>query len=104
VHLWGHTRSSSFWNSKTGNGLNISVTAPGKQVAMKYTRTNDDKLAYTVTVSDKEMVAKSDSGTNGECLSGPDRRMGRTSFAAGKSDQTITLSYFDFNEKYAGAV
>jgi len=96
-----HTRSSDFWNSKTGNGLNISVTAPGKQVAMKYTRTSDDKLAYTVTVSGQELVPRLDSGTNR-------RRFirGRTDvwaghiLPAGKNDQTITLRYFDFNEKY----
>ena len=51
-----HTRSSDFWNSKTNNGLNIRVNAPGKQVAMKYTRTNADKLTYTVTVSNKELM------------------------------------------------
>src|ERR1700733_6025584 len=27
-----HTHSSSFWNSKNGNGLNVSVEAPGKAV------------------------------------------------------------------------
>jgi hypothetical protein len=48
-----HTRSSDFWNSKTGNGLNITVNANGRNVAMKYTRTNDDKLAYTISTSQK---------------------------------------------------
>ena len=96
-----HTRSSNFWNSKTGNGLNITVDAPGKNVAMTYTRTNDDKLAYTISVSDNELLPKSDSGTNR-------RRFirGRTdvwspfTLAAGSSRQTITLSYFDFKQKY----
>ncbi|HTI59859.1 trehalase family glycosidase [Mucilaginibacter sp.] len=96
-----HTRSSDFWNSKTGNGLNITVNAAGKNVAMKYSRTNDDKLAYTVSVSGKELAPKMDSGTNR-------RRFirGRTdvwapfTMPAGISSQTITLSYFDFNEKY----
>jgi hypothetical protein len=96
-----HTRSSDFWNSKTGNGLNITVDAPGKNVAMKYTRTNEDKLAYTVSVSDKEILPKMDSGTNR-------RRFIRKrtdvwapySIPAGTSNQSITLSYFDFNEKY----
>lgn len=96
-----HTTSSDFWNSKTGNCLNVRVNAPGKNVAMKYSRTNDDKLAYTVTVSDHEMTPKTDSGTNR-------RRFirGRTDVWApfiipsGESKQSITLSYFDFNEKY----
>jgi len=96
-----HSRSSSFWNSKTGNGLNVTVAAPGKQVAMKYTRTNDDKLAYTVSVGDKEFIPKSDTGTNR-------RRFIRKhtdvwsaqTLAASKSTQTLTLSYFDFNDRY----
>ncbi|WP_183575030.1 hypothetical protein HDF18_13805 [Mucilaginibacter sp. X5P1] len=95
-----HTTSSNFWNSKTGNGLNISVNAAGKNVAMKYTRTNEDKLAYAITVSDKELGFKLDSGTNR-------RRFlrGRTDVwapfnIAGASSESITLSYFNFNEKY----
>jgi len=96
-----HTRSSDFWNSKNGSGLNVTVDAPGKNVAMKYTRTNDDKLAYSIAVSDKEMLPKQDSGTNR-------RRFIRNStdvwaaytIPAGKSSQSIKLSYFDFNQKY----
>ncbi|HEX3935644.1 MAG TPA: hypothetical protein VHW43_13245, partial [Puia sp.] len=96
-----HTRASSFWNSKTGNGLDVIVEAPGKQVAMRYTRTKDDRLAYGVTVSGQEMLPRYDSGTNR-------RRFirGRTDvwapfeLAAGKRTAAITLGYFDVNERY----
>jgi hypothetical protein len=96
-----HTASSDFWNSKNGNGLNITVHVPGKNVAMKYTRTNEDRLAFTVAVSAKELIPKLDTGTNR-------RRFVRQrtdvwapfAMAAGNSTQSITLSYFDFNEKY----
>ncbi|SDH21252.1 alpha-L-rhamnosidase-related protein [Mucilaginibacter gossypii] len=96
-----HTRSSSFWNSKNGIGLNITVDAPGKEVAMKYTRTNENKLAYTVTVSNQEMLPHTDSGTNR-------RRFIRKAtdvwsafnIPAGKSSQSLTFSYFDYNDKY----
>jgi len=96
-----HTRSSSFWNSKSGNGLNIMVDAPGKEVAMKYTRTNEDKLAYTITVADQEMLPRADSGTNR-------RRFIRKAtdvwapfnITSGKSTQSLTFSYFDYHEKY----
>lgn len=96
-----HTRSSDFWNSKSGNGLNITVAAPGKNVAMKYSRTNQDKLAYTISVSNKELIPKQDSGTNRRRFirGGTDVWAPFTS-AAGSSSQTITLSYFDFNQKY----
>jgi hypothetical protein len=96
-----HTRSSDFWNSKTGNGLNITVDAPGKNVAMKYSRTNDDKLAYTISTSGNELLPKMDTGTNR-------RRFirGRTDvwapfiIPAGVSRQTIDFSYFNFQQKY----
>ncbi len=96
-----HTRSSDFWNSKTGNGLNITVDAPGQNVAMKYSRTSDDKLAYTVSTSGRQFAFKMDTGTNR-------RRFvrGRTdvwapiTIAAGVSKQTISFSYFDFQQKY----
>ncbi|TSD63326.1 hypothetical protein FFF34_017155 [Inquilinus sp. KBS0705] len=96
-----HTRSSDFWNSKTGNGLNISVAAGGKNVAMKYSRTNDDKLAYTISVSNKELIPKQDSGTNRRRFirGGTDVWAPFTS-PAGTTSQTITLSYFDFDQKY----
>ncbi|MDN3550690.1 hypothetical protein [Mucilaginibacter aquaedulcis] len=96
-----HTRSSSFWNSKNGIGLNITVDAPGKEVAMKYTRTAENKLAYTITVANQEMLPKADSGTNR-------RRFIRKAtdvwaafnIPAGKSSQSLTFSYFDYNDKY----
>ena len=96
-----HTRSSDFWNSKTNDGLNMTVSAPGNNVAMKYTRTNDDKLAYTVGISHNQMAYKSDSDTHR-------RRFitGRTDVWApftvkpGTTRQTITLSSFNFNDKY----
>lgn len=96
-----YSKSSDFWNSKTGNGLNITVAASDKQVAMNYSRTADDKLAYTVAVSSAEMQPRFDSDTKR-------RRYVRdttdvwapVNMEEGKSTQRNTLSYFDFNEKY----
>ena len=96
-----YSNSSDFWNSKTGNGLNITVTAPGKQIAMDYSRTVDDKLAYTIAVSLSEMQPRFDADTHR-------RRYVRDTtdvwasmhLDEGTSKQSITLSYFDFNEKY----
>ncbi|MDN5287990.1 MAG: hypothetical protein JWR38_4264 [Mucilaginibacter sp.] len=96
-----HTKSSSFWNSKSDIGLNITVDAPGKEVAMKYTRTNENRLTYTVTVSNQEMLPSADSGTNR-------RRFIRKAtdvwapfnIPAGNSSQSLTFTYFDYNDKY----
>ena len=59
-----HTNEVSFWNSANDNGLHVLVNAPGKQVAMKYSRTDDDKLNYSIAVSQKEMLPRYDSGTH----------------------------------------
>jgi hypothetical protein len=96
-----HTNSSRFWNSKTGNGLRVSVDARGKEVAMKYSRTKDDKLAYTITVSNKEMIPRFDSGTNRKRFIRK-RTDVWSSFQmpAGKSSQSISLDYFDFDKEF----
>jgi hypothetical protein len=100
-----HTRSSDFWNSKNGIGLNITVDAPGKNVAMKYSRTNEDKLAYTISVSDKELLPKYDAGTNRRrFIRGRTDVWSPINIAAGVNKQTITFTAFDFNKKYGRGV
>jgi len=94
-----HTTTSDFWNSRTGNGLRVAVDAPGKKVAMRYAKTADNRLTYAVTVSSASILPRLDSGTH------------RRRFIRGRTDvwapftmesgvQTVTLSYFNFNEKY----
>jgi hypothetical protein len=96
-----HTRSSNFWNSKTGNGLNITVDAPGKNVAMKYSRTNNDQLAYTITTSTEELLPRLDSGTNRRRFArGMTNVWSPLTLAPGTSRESITFNYFDFQQKY----
>ncbi len=96
-----HSHSSRFWNSKTGNGLTIDVAAPGNQVAMDYSRTADDKLAYTIGISREEMIPRYDSGTQRRRFI----RDGTDVWApfkmeAGTTRQSLTFSYFNFDEQY----
>ncbi len=96
-----HSSSSQFWNSKTGNGLTIAVNAPGKNIAMDYSRTNDDKLAYSIAVSREPIIPRLDSGTHR-------RRFIRdatdiwapVNMSAGNTSQHITFSWFDFKQQY----
>lgn len=96
-----HSQSSEFWNSKTGNGLTISATSPGNQVAMKYTRTTHDELAFTVSTSNTEMLPRFDADTKR-------RRYVRDTtdvwapvkLAAGTTQQRVTFSWFDYEEKF----
>jgi len=68
---------------------------------MDYSRTAEDKLAYTIVVAQNEMVPRFDSGTQR-------RRFIRDStdvwapiaISAGKTSQAITLSYFDCKEQF----
>lgn len=96
-----HSQSSRFWNSKTNNGLSVEVVSPGQQIAMDYSRTKDNKLAYTVAVSSKEIIPRFDSGTHR-------RRYVRdttdiwspVTINAGKIHQRISFSPFDFEERF----
>ena len=79
----------------------VDVNPPGKQVAMDYSRTTDDKMTCTIVASPEEMQPRFDSGTHR-------RRYVRDTtdvwapfkISAGKTSQSITLSYFNFKEKF----
>ena len=53
-----HSDWSVFWNSTTGDALKVAVSANGKKVAMKYSRSADDHLIYNVAVSDHELTCR----------------------------------------------
>ena len=96
-----HASSTKFWNSKTGNGLSVAIDAPGSRVAMSYSRTMDDQLAYSISMAQNELQPRFDSGTQR-------RRYLRDStdvwapitMDASKTSESITLAYFDFNKEY----
>jgi len=59
-----HSGSSDFWNSSTGNGLNVSASTPGKFIVSKFSRSKDDELEFSFSVSDQEMKLRYDSAVN----------------------------------------
>ncbi|MDR3627838.1 MAG: hypothetical protein P4L45_13435 [Ignavibacteriaceae bacterium] len=96
-----HTGYSAFWNSKTDNGLKISASSPGKQVAVKFSRSNEDKLVYNVTVSDKEMVLRYDEDTHRRRFTrGKTDAWSAFKISAGKYGQSITLTPFNYKSEY----
>ncbi len=95
-----HSNSSKFWNSKTNNGLSVTVGAPGQQVAMSYSRTMTDRLAYSITAAQNAILPRFDSGTNRRRFLRDSTDVWASYSAAGKTTQSITLSYFDFNNTY----
>lgn len=95
-----HTNSSVFWNGTTGNALKFTVEAPGKQVAMKYSRTNDDQLNYTISVSDNELTCRYETEKRSRFIRGKTNVWDRFTAASGKYKQTITFSYVNYNEIY----
>ena len=96
-----HANEAAFWNSKTNNELNISLNAPGRQVAMKYSRTADDKLFCSFAVSQKEMLPRYDSGTHRRRFIRKKTDVWESfKLLAGTSSQSIHFSYFDYKKKY----
>ncbi|HRX11211.1 MAG TPA: hypothetical protein P5210_06160, partial [Draconibacterium sp.] len=94
-----HSNSSVFWNSTTGNALKLTVEAPGKQVAMKYSRTNDDQLNYTISVSDDELTCRYETEKRSRFIRGKTNVWDRFT-ASGKYRQSITFSYVNYNDAY----
>ena len=96
-----HSSCSRFWNSKTNNGLSISVDAPGRKIATDYSRTEDDKLACTISLDQHELLPRFDSGTNRRRFI-RDRNdvWAPVTIAAGKTTEHIVLSYFSFNDQF----
>jgi len=96
-----HTRLSSFWNARTGNGLDVSVEPQAQQVAMKYTRTAGDRLAYAVTVSNSPMVPRYEEGTRRRrFIRGKTDVWDTYDQPAGRTAETVVLGYFDVNGRY----
>jgi len=96
-----HTGSSVFWNSTTGNGLKVAASAKGKQVASKFTRSNDDQLVYAVSVSDSEMKYRYDAGTNRRrFVRGKTNVWDSFQLSASKYAESVTFSWVNYNEEY----
>ena len=96
-----HASSTKFWNSKTGNGLSVKVDAPGNQVAMSYSRTMDDQLAYSISVAAKELEPRFDSGTHRRrYLRDSTDVWAPVTLNANKTTESITFAAFDFNKEY----
>jgi hypothetical protein len=96
-----HSDYSAFWNSKTGNGLKINASSPGKKIASSFTRDKNDQLVYDVVVSDQEMIPRYDSGTNRRRFTrGMTDVWSGFDIAKGKVSQTITLTPFNYQKEY----
>jgi len=96
-----HTDYSAFWNSKTNNGLNITVSSPGNQICMKYSRSNEDKLVYDVTVSKDEMKLRYDEGTNRRrFIRGKTDVWSSVNIPEGKYSESLTLTPFNYDSEY----
>ena len=68
---------------------------------MDYSRTAEDKLAYRIAVSQNEILPRFDSGTQRRLFL-RDRTdvWAPMKMSVGRTSETITLSYFDFKEKF----
>lgn len=95
-----HSDCSIFWNGKSGNALKVAVSAKGKQVAMKYSRTNEDQLIYNISVSDSELTFRYEAEKRSRFIRKKTDVWDTFTVPAGKYVQTISLSYVDYNVAY----
>jgi len=95
-----HTGSSVLWNALTGNALKIESSAKGKQMAMKYSRSDDDKLICNISVSDSELTSRYESEKRSRFIRGKTDVWDTFSVPAGKYAQSVSLSYINYNEEY----
>ena len=95
-----HSNSSIFWNSTTGDALKVAVSANGKKVAMKYSRSADDHLIYNIAVSDSELTCRYEAEKRSRFIRGKTDVWDSFTVPAGKYVQTITLSELNYNDAY----
>ncbi|MBW8325334.1 MAG: hypothetical protein K0M50_11260 [Prolixibacteraceae bacterium] len=96
-----HSGSPVFWNSTTGNGLKVSASAPGKEIASKFTRSGNDLLVYNVSVSDSEMKLRYDADTKRRrFLRGKTDVWDPVEVSSGKYSESVTFAWLDYNKEY----
>ena len=95
-----HSDCSVFWNSSTGDGLKVAITAKGKKVAMKYSRSEDDHLVFNVAVSDSEPCYRYEAEKRSRFIRGKTDVWAASAVRAGTYIETITLSAVNYNEEY----
>ena len=95
-----HSDCSTFWNSTTGDALKVAVSANGKKVAMKYSRSTDDHLIYNIAVSDSELTCRYEAEKRSRFIRGKTDVWNSFMIPAGKFVETITLSALNYNVIY----
>ena len=95
-----HSASSIFWNSTTGDALKVAVSASGKKVAMKFSRSADDRLVYNIAVSDSELTCRYEAEKRSRFIRGKTDVWDSFTVSAGRQTETITLSALNYNETY----
>jgi hypothetical protein len=96
-----HSKTTRFWNSRTGNGMIIAIDAPGKNIAADYSRTPDNELTYTVTMAQQEIVPRFDSGTyRRRFIRNRTDVWSPVNIDAGSASESITLSWFDYKKQF----
>ena len=95
-----HSGSSAFWNSMTGDGMKISASSPGRQVVSKFSRSADDELAYSFTVSDDEMKFRYDKDKRMRFIRKKTDVWDSFTVKAGKYVESVAFSWFNYKEEF----
>lgn len=96
-----HSDYSSFWNSKTGNGVKVNVAAKNQHVAMQFTRSNEDNLLFNIGISEKEMLPRYDSSINRRrFIRGKTDVWSPFNIQKGKYTATVKFTPFNYQKEY----
>lgn len=97
-----HTGFSAFWDGKKNIGLIIKASDDRQNIASRYYRSTEDKLVYSISFSDKELLPRYDSDTKRRrFIRGKTDVWDPFIIHAGKYNQTITLTATDYQVEYS---
>jgi hypothetical protein len=95
-----HSCSSAFWNNTSGNGLKISASSPGKQVVSKFSRSADDELVYSFSISDNELNFRYDSDKRMRFIRKKTDVWDSFTVQAGKYIESVEFSWFNYHDDF----
>lgn len=95
-----HSAYSSFWNHKTGNGLTISGSSPGKKLVSTFTRSLDDELVYSLSLADTAFAFRYEAEKRSRFIRKKINVWDTVIVNPGKYSEMITFSWFNYLQDF----
>ncbi|QHS56485.1 hypothetical protein GWR56_13410 [Mucilaginibacter sp. 14171R-50] len=95
-----HSQTSRFWNSRNADGLDVSVSANGNQVAMTYKYTAEDRLSYSIVSSPQDIKPLMDKDTHRRLFIRGEGNLWAPLPGVSQSNLSVMFKYADNNARY----